>query len=263
MSSGADGKKTTKKGESKAPSIEMVRGGDKAFQEVIDTYTSVVVAFTASWCAPCATFLPHLAVVAAQYPLLKFVEVDIDESPDVADSYGVTKLPAVAFVHLGKTKVLWLGTNPEKVLPYVLSLHKETVAYEEAHTAKKPQQKHAPITVDDDEDDEGSDESDKKKQQHKKEDKSKHRRHHHHHYDSSSDGSQSSSASSSSSDDDSGKHKKKDKKHDRHQHHKKHTHRRHHHDSDDDDNSDSGSAPPLSYGAKWQPTGKQTSSSSQ
>lgn len=65
--------------------------------EVIDSYDSVVVAFTApSWCVPCRQLKPHFHAASEQLEgRVLFVEVDIDQSPEISDAFQVQSVPTV------------------------------------------------------------------------------------------------------------------------------------------------------------------------
>ncbi len=75
------------------------------FDEVIATSDRpVLVDFTATWCPPCKQLTPVLhALAAEQADRLRIVEVDIDESPDLARRHQVLSAP---------TMVLYVGVEP-------------------------------------------------------------------------------------------------------------------------------------------------------
>lgn len=54
--------------------------------------------FSAPWCQPCKSFKPIVlaAVVEAGY---EWLEVDVDEFPEMAANEGIMTLPTVKFIH--------------------------------------------------------------------------------------------------------------------------------------------------------------------
>jgi thioredoxin 1 len=57
----------------------------------------VVIDFYADWCGPCQNLGRQLPTIAGQYPAVKFVKVNVDESKDVAVAYSVRSVPHVLF----------------------------------------------------------------------------------------------------------------------------------------------------------------------
>jgi thioredoxin 1 len=63
----------------------------------------VVVDFYATWCEPCRVLAPLLDRVADGYTnKIKFVKVNVDESPELAQSYQVQAIPVVTMFKDGK-----------------------------------------------------------------------------------------------------------------------------------------------------------------
>jgi thioredoxin len=63
----------------------------------------VVVDFYATWCGPCRQLSPLLDRVAGGYSgKIKFVKVNVDESPGLAQNYQVQAIPAVLLFKAGK-----------------------------------------------------------------------------------------------------------------------------------------------------------------
>jgi len=65
-------------------------------QEVLTGPTPVVVDFWAPWCGPCLMIAPIVGELAAEYQdRVKFVKVNVDENPDLANRYSIMSIPTL------------------------------------------------------------------------------------------------------------------------------------------------------------------------
>ena len=69
------------------------------FEEELKTYNMpVVVDFFASWCGPCKMLAPIIESVMEEYEgMVRFVKVDIDLYPDLAEKYEIQSVPTLLF----------------------------------------------------------------------------------------------------------------------------------------------------------------------
>ena len=68
-------------------------------QEVLQSNVPVLIDFFADWCMPCKMFAPIFEAVAEEFEgKVKFVKVNIDESPDLAQKYFVMSIPTLKLV---------------------------------------------------------------------------------------------------------------------------------------------------------------------
>lgn len=82
----------------------VVAVSDKSFKsEVIGAQLPVLVSFLAEWCGPCKTMAAMLAGVALSGAAnIKVCQVDIDESPGLAETYRIRGVPALVLFKNGE-----------------------------------------------------------------------------------------------------------------------------------------------------------------
>lgn len=91
-----------------------------AFNEEVGI-NQVLVDFYADWCGPCKAIEPSLLKIAEERNL-KLVKVNIDESRELAEKYGVASIPFVALFTNGEVSRVSVGAVPKSQLEKNLGL---------------------------------------------------------------------------------------------------------------------------------------------
>jgi len=60
------------------------------------------VKFSAEWCGPCKRMEPTVEKLETEFPTAKFIKVDIDEEPALAQKYKVRMVPTILIVKDGQ-----------------------------------------------------------------------------------------------------------------------------------------------------------------
>jgi thioredoxin 2 len=89
----------------------IVDAGDDTFAEVAERASvPVVVDLWAPWCGPCRMVSPALAQVATDMAgHLKLVKVNVDDSPRLAQRFGVQSIPTLLVMREGKVTSRQVG----------------------------------------------------------------------------------------------------------------------------------------------------------
>lgn len=83
--------------------------------KVLDVQGPVLLDFFATWCGPCKMLAPTLDEIAAeQAGKVAVYKVDIDQSPDIAQKYGVMSVPTLIVFEGGQVKNQAVGVQPKQ-----------------------------------------------------------------------------------------------------------------------------------------------------
>ena len=70
-----------------------------SFKELINSEVPVLVDFSAEWCGPCQALMPIVDELAGTYEgKVKIVKVNVDDSPELAQKFGVLSIPTLVFL---------------------------------------------------------------------------------------------------------------------------------------------------------------------
>ena len=88
-------------------------GSTGEFNTAIAANKLTVVDFFAEWCGPCKNIAPFIDQLAAKYPHVAFVKVDVDQQQDIAQQQGVKAMPTFKFFVAGQMVDEMRGANPQ------------------------------------------------------------------------------------------------------------------------------------------------------
>lgn len=86
------------------------------YDEVLKNNTSVFVDFYADWCGPCKMVGPLVEELSNEETDVKFVKVNVDDLPDVAQRYGIMSIPTLIAFKNGEIAASALGFQPKDAL---------------------------------------------------------------------------------------------------------------------------------------------------
>ncbi len=77
---------------------------DQNFSElVLQSELPVMVDFFAEWCGPCKMIAPIVEELATEYDgKVRIVKINVDESMESAQTYGIMSIPTLVFFKGGK-----------------------------------------------------------------------------------------------------------------------------------------------------------------
>ncbi len=97
--------------------MDYIEANESNWGEIIHGRDPVLVDFWAPWCGWCRKLAPSFERLASEYAgRVKFVKVNVDEEPGLAERYGVQGLPTLKFFCEGEPVHEIFGYLPEPVL---------------------------------------------------------------------------------------------------------------------------------------------------
>lgn len=90
-----------------------LNGTEKFEQEVMQSKIPAVVDFYADWCGPCRMVSPIIESLSKEYAgRAKFVKINTDENPELAERFGIMSIPTVMVFKGGQVASRTVGAGP-------------------------------------------------------------------------------------------------------------------------------------------------------
>ncbi|MDF2684844.1 MAG: trxA [Clostridia bacterium] len=90
--------------------------------EVLEYEGKVLIDFWATWCGPCRMLSPVIDALSEETDRIKFVKVNVDESPETAAKFDVQSIPTVIIIENGKEINRTVGFIPKDALKSKLDI---------------------------------------------------------------------------------------------------------------------------------------------
>ena len=82
-------------------------------EEVMNSDKPVLLDFWASWCGPCRMIAPVLEEIAEEREDIKVSKINVDEQPELSNSFGVSSIPLLVVMKDGKIVNQAVGARPK------------------------------------------------------------------------------------------------------------------------------------------------------
>ena len=97
--------------------MSVIKVNQHNFDEILAGKKPALLDFYADWCGPCRMVAPIIEEIAREHPEYVVGKINVDESPELAQRYGVFSIPTLAVVKDGRIAGRMTGAKPkEKIL---------------------------------------------------------------------------------------------------------------------------------------------------
>ncbi len=86
------------------------------YDQILKDNKSVFVDFYADWCGPCKMVSPLVEEISNEVKDVKFVKVNVDDNPEIAQRYGIMSIPALIAFKNGEVAGQTVGFQPKEAL---------------------------------------------------------------------------------------------------------------------------------------------------
>lgn len=95
----------------------------RRFDADVRSAARVIVKFTGQWCGPCKALEPTLEAIVKERPAITVLELDADDSPEIAARFGVRVLPTLVLFNHGVERARIIGNQRKSAILEVLDEH--------------------------------------------------------------------------------------------------------------------------------------------
>ena len=97
--------------------MSVIKVNQSNFDEILASEKPALLDFYADWCGPCRMVAPVIEEIAREHPEYVVGKINVDESPELTQKYGVFSIPTLAVVKEGRIAGRMTGAKPkEKIL---------------------------------------------------------------------------------------------------------------------------------------------------
>lgn len=89
--------------------------------EVAHADKLVLIDFYADWCGPCKRMAPEVEAYSNEHPEVKVVKINVDESRQIADAFGIRSVPTLMTMKDGEAVAGTVGAMPKSGIEHLVA----------------------------------------------------------------------------------------------------------------------------------------------
>ncbi len=93
---------------------------EEDFDQILKDNEAVFVDFYADWCGPCKMVSPIVEELAEEKTDVKFIKVNVDDVPEVAERFGIMSIPTLIYFRNGEVAGQTLGFQPKESIASII-----------------------------------------------------------------------------------------------------------------------------------------------
>ena len=93
--------------------MSVIKINKENFEEVKRNAKPVLLDFYADWCGPCRMVSPIVDEIAEERPDIVVGKINVDEQPELAQSFGVFSIPTLVVLKNGEVAAKSAGARPK------------------------------------------------------------------------------------------------------------------------------------------------------
>ncbi|MDO4415797.1 MAG: thioredoxin [Erysipelotrichaceae bacterium] len=94
---------------------------EEEFDQILKDNEAVFVDFYADWCGPCKMVSPIVEELAGERTDVKFIKVNVDDLPEVAERFGIMSIPTLIYFKNGEVAGQTLGFQPKESIAAIIA----------------------------------------------------------------------------------------------------------------------------------------------
>ncbi len=93
--------------------MAVIKVNTNNFEEIRSSGKTVLLDFYADWCGPCRMVAPIISEIAEENPQYVVGKINVDDSPELAQKFGVSSIPTLVVMKNGEVSDISVGAKPK------------------------------------------------------------------------------------------------------------------------------------------------------